>query len=957
MAINYIPSQSGLAAGGSGSVTTFTLTLSNAVSPGSAVCIGTGGNPSAGIATAWTLTDNVSGNTYTRTAYNISSDYPYQMAIFYGENIQGSPTRFTLHATSGNSITYPGILLDTFTGILLSSALDDSSLNFQNNPGTGTDAITSTALNPTASGDLIWGMLIDVGSEGSNSVGTGFTLGQTDNATFYSEYILSGPHSSIAATFTSPNGAADLFSAGALALKAAPVTFVSLTGNSLFKTRSRARALGNVPLHSQSAAQFKIRLNPFVGLLFNAKTAFKNKAHLAIPFRVAGLITHVEVQAKSRARALGRTHLSSHGSAQVKAKKSNPTMFQLLLARTLAKVTGFASNGFGIVFLRSSAGTIYTSRTNTVVPAPSLINNGDILVLHFCVGNTSSITATPPTGFNPVPGPSFPIQDGSSGSFPVNNYTWYKLASNESGSYTVTHATGRSQAWIASFANADQITPFGQNESSATSETGIQTIVTGITTTRNGSLFTFISQDFANAQNNLAGPTGYMTQFDVSLAGGESLLYTSTFRQSTAGPSGTLTVTNNNITTNPWAGFLLAIQPVASSAVAMLARTAFLVSSHAFVLGAAAVHSKSAARVKSHSVPFVLRPLNIKAAVKAKTNALVSAATALRARSVTQFKTRGIWTQSGFRQLLATSLSAVKSRVRPYTGTTGLRSAGKATSTSRVLFSGSTRLLARSAAKVKVTAVPFVGLLLRARIIAMAKGRSVLHGARPLLIQSSLITKSAAKVLGHATMLSRGIAAIKASALTHGTLPLRARSSTKTKGKGQTFFNLRFLFASSRSAVKGHLVSTGTHIVQVFARSAAMLKSLIIQHNLDFNPNFVATSYSLSYDIKFWGRVIGVSPALAANIEGEIVNFDFNVRLPTGVIVVSINSLTVQLAQGFDPNPSNVLFGSPSFSGNVVSQPVFGGVGDCTYVLTCVVNCSDALKRSIIVSVDFYEPY
>lgn len=957
MALNYVSGQSGLNTGGSGAVSTFVITLPTAISPGNAICIFAAGLPSAGAATAWTLTDNASGNTYNRAAYQWDAFTTFETAAFYASNVQGSPTRLTLHATTGNTFTYPALIADVFSGVLLTSPFDDSSQNIQNSPGTATDAITSLVLNPSVSGDLLWGATVDVGSVGSISVGTGYTLAQTDNSSYWSEYILSAPHANKAATFTSPNGNTEPYLTMALALKASPVTIVSLTGNSLSKTRSQARALGNVPLHSQSAAQFKIRPNLFVGLLFHAKTAFKNKAHLAIPFRVAGLITNAEIQAKSRAKALGRTHLSSLSSAQVKSKKSNPTMLQLLLARTLAKVTGFASNGFGIVFLRSSTGIAYTSRTNTVVPAPSLIHNGDILVLHFLVGNTSSITATPPSGFSPVPGPSFPIQDGATGNFPVNNYTWYKLASNESGSYTVTHATGNSQAWIASFANADQITPFGQNESSATAETGAQTIVPGITTTRNGSMFAFISQDFGNSQSNLSGPTGYMTQFDQSDAGGVTILYASTFRQPTAGASGTQIITNNNVTTNPWAGFLLAIQPVASSTVVMLARTAFLVSSHAFVLGAAAINSKSAAKVKSHSVPFVLRPLNIKATVKAKTNALVSAATALRARSVTQFKTRGIWTQSGFRQLLAVSLSAVKSRVRPYTGTTGLRSTGKATSTSRVLFSGSTRLLARSAAKVKVTAVPFVGLLLRARIIAMAKGRSVLHGARPLLIQSSLITKSAAKAIGRATMLSRGIAAIKASALAHGTLPLRARSSTKTKGRGETFFNLRFLFASSRSAVKGHLVSTGTHIVQVFARSAAMLKSLIIQHNLDFNPNFVATSYSLSYDIKFWGRVIGVSPALAANIEGEIVNFDFNVRLPTGVIVVGIDSLTVQLAQGFDPNPSNVLFGSPSFSGNIVSQPVFGGVGDCTYVLTCVVNCSDALKRSIIVSVDFYEPY
>lgn len=358
----YVSSQSGLATGGSSAVSTFALTLSNAIELGANVCIFAGGVPSALAATNWTLTDNVSGNTYTRVGPQYSSFSTFQTAAFYGFNIQNNPTTFTLHATSSNTFTFPALLLDTFTGPY---AFDDSAANIQATPGTATNAITSLALNPTVTGDLIWGATVDIGSLGGDTPGTGFTQAQYDGASYLSEYILSHGTGSISATFTNATGGS--------------------TANTEWQTIGIALKLGP---------------------------------------------------------------------------------------------------------------------------------------------NTK-----------------------------VDNWTWYKIASSESGNYTVTHAAAQSQGYIAAYGGVDKNTPFAGNEISGTGVGGT-TSVSGVTTTRNGSTIVFAGQDIGTTQNVLSGPTGFTA--DLTTAIGTSWMYVSHYYQNASGATGSQSITNNG---GPWAGFLMAIQP------------------------------------------------------------------------------------------------------------------------------------------------------------------------------------------------------------------------------------------------------------------------------------------------------------------------------------------------------------------------------------------------------------
>lgn len=200
--VQYVPGQSGMTVPGGSGLSSITLTLPAAVSAGSAICIGAAGAPSSGTAVNWTVTDNAS-NTYTRVDTVIDPTGLFEAAIFYGVNIQGSPTQLTLHSVSG-TFSFPALLADVFTGVATSSPLDGEQNNVQGppGPGTGTNAITSGSFSPAILGDLIWGFTVDEASFGGDTVGTGFTLGQTDGASYYSEYNLSGATGPQAVTFT-----------------------------------------------------------------------------------------------------------------------------------------------------------------------------------------------------------------------------------------------------------------------------------------------------------------------------------------------------------------------------------------------------------------------------------------------------------------------------------------------------------------------------------------------------------------------------------------------------------------------------------------------------------------------------------------------------------------------------------------------------------------------------------
>lgn len=212
--VAYVSAQSGNHQNGAASSTTVAFTPASAISPGSAVCIAVGW--ASTVADTITVADNASGNTYTQTNILTGTQGDFRFALFEGLNIQNSPT--TITATINTARTFATILVDTFTGVKATAALDGNNINAQPNGTASTDHVTSGNFTPATAGDLIWGASVDVDGGGTIVQGTGFTSAQSIANAYRTEYKLSGVSGTQACTFTNSNSALDRFVTGGLAL-------------------------------------------------------------------------------------------------------------------------------------------------------------------------------------------------------------------------------------------------------------------------------------------------------------------------------------------------------------------------------------------------------------------------------------------------------------------------------------------------------------------------------------------------------------------------------------------------------------------------------------------------------------------------------------------------------------------------------------------------------------------
>lgn len=82
--------------------------------------------------------------------------------------------------------------------------------------------------------------------------------------------------------------------------------------------------------------------------------------------------------------------------------------------------------------------------------------------------------------------------------------------------------------------------------------------------------------------------------------------------------------------------------------------------------------------------------------------------------------------------------------------------------------------------------------------------------------------------------------------------------------------------------------------------------------------------------------------------EEIVLAFDFTEDLPAGVTLTAVQTVGVELADGTDPAPSSVLNGAAVVvGGNVVLQPVKGGVYGASYLLVPRVLRSDGEIREM----------
>lgn len=211
--------------------------------------------------------------------------------------------------------------------------------------------------------------------------------------------------------------------------------------------------------------------------------------------------------------------------------------------------------------LRDSTITTYASRTNTTCTAPTGIQDGDILFIWFISAtNPEAPDPTPPSGFASVPG--YTVIDVTQSSFNAEAYQYYKVASGESGDYTVTHTAASSQCMMAAISGADTSSPFTPAPTENNGTGGTSTAL-GLTTSNNDSLVMFVGFDWGDTANNLTAPSGSTPTFTE--AEDTAISYMATGVLASAGATGDKTMTNNSTTGAPWGASLVAFNAASAS--------------------------------------------------------------------------------------------------------------------------------------------------------------------------------------------------------------------------------------------------------------------------------------------------------------------------------------------------------------------------------------------------------
>lgn len=160
-----------------------------------------GGNPT------WTCDDNLASGGYTVALAAANGSSTYRHGAGYKLNVPSGVTTLTFTFNGGN----PGeifIHVYEYSGIATSGAYLGSVRNFQSAPGTGTDALTATALNVSSGVPaLVAGCSAHDWSDSTPSAGTGWTSRYSAGARL--EDVRATSTGNQTATFTAVNGTLD----------------------------------------------------------------------------------------------------------------------------------------------------------------------------------------------------------------------------------------------------------------------------------------------------------------------------------------------------------------------------------------------------------------------------------------------------------------------------------------------------------------------------------------------------------------------------------------------------------------------------------------------------------------------------------------------------------------------------------------------------------------------------
>lgn len=293
-------------------------------------------------------------------------------------------------------------------------------------------------------------------------------------------------------------------------------------------------------------------------------------------------------------------------------------------------------------------------------------------------------------------------------------------------------------------------------------------------------------------------------------------------------------------------------------------------------------------------------------------------------------------------------------------------------------------------------------LALSARASAMGFGRGAAAGAVPLLGQSAATAASRARPSGAAVLGARGTSAASAGTKISGIVSLAGRAAHAGAARGAPI-GVISLMARAAAAAMARAGAAFSAALSARAASAAQGRSPApslllwlraraqalswmgargrVRNPLIVNPRYVAASRAANFTasarafftvaspqpnwtVSDMQATRDFSPALAGSIEGEVACFDFATRVPSGVTIAAIASVTASLHSGADPSPQNIVSGtaqivaSPSsgLAAQAVAQTIEGGIGGTVYLLVCLVQCSDGVPRSLEAHAPFYVP-
>jgi len=175
------------------------------------------------------------------------------------------------------------------------------------------------------------------------------------------------------------------------------------------------------------------------------------------------------------------------------------------------------------------------------------------LILFHVVESASPPAQTLPAGFTRFTGSPWSITLGAD---TAKMEVAWKLASSESGDYTVTHASALAEGVVIAISGGDTgTTP----QITRNNGTGTTSTATGLTPVANDSLIVFVDNvwQFMGA---LSPPTGTTPTFTEQFDAGTSVIYVATGVLATAGATGNKAHTNSNVAGDPWQAFLVSVE-------------------------------------------------------------------------------------------------------------------------------------------------------------------------------------------------------------------------------------------------------------------------------------------------------------------------------------------------------------------------------------------------------------